>query len=241
MNKNLLLIFFLLLHNITTSAQEFRSITVPGKITDVQPMTGIVFWTSSEEVETKDIQLEFSYMLYSDIVSQKDIYNWKKVDDLLTKIASRGHQAILRFRFEYPGENGGVTSVPQYIKESEGYNETYYKGEDGKCYYVDWTNTELQAFTLDFYSKFAERYDTDPRLAFLQTGFGHWAEYHIYGGPKLALGKNFPSKDFQEKFVKHLSNTFENTQWSISIDAADDEYTPFADREDLRNLSFGLA
>lgn len=234
------LFMFIALSFTVVFAQNYRALSIDSKITEVQPMTGIVFWESSENVNTSSIQLEFSYMLYSDVVSQKGVYNWKKVDDILNSIASRKHQAILRFRYEYPGENGGKTSVPTYIKAISGYSETYYKGEDGACYYPDWRNQELQSFTKEFYTKFAEKYDNDPRLAFVQTGFGHWAEYHIYGGPKLQLGVNFPSKLYQEEFVRHLNTVFVNTPWGISIDAADDEYTPFTEKKELIVLNFGL-
>ena len=49
------------------------------------------------------------------------------------------------------------------------------------------------------YCFIAEKYKNDPRLAFIQTGFGLWSEYHIYDGP-FELGKTFPSKDFQDSF-----------------------------------------
>lgn len=68
-------------------------------------------------------------------------------------------------------------------------------------------------------SEFAKQYDNDRRLAFLQTGFELWAEYHIYDGP-LELGKTFPSKDFQARFAKHLDVTFKQLPWMIGDDQA---------------------
>jgi hypothetical protein len=65
--------------------------------------------------------LEFSYCLYSDIVKTKDVYDWTKLETLLNGIADREHQAIIRFRYEYPGSRDvdgtvGTTAVPAYIK-----------------------------------------------------------------------------------------------------------------------------
>ena len=73
----------------------------------------------------------------------------------------------------------GSTAVPQYIKDMEDYNETYNKnaGGDGPTYYADWTNAELQWFTKQFYTDFSERYNNDPRIGFVELGFGHWSEY----------------------------------------------------------------
>lgn len=238
--KILIFVFFFCVIFISRS-ETYREVVVDSKITAVQPMTGIVFWEDNADYNTTDaIQLEFSYMRYSDVVSQKGVYNWTAVDNVLASIASRGHQAILRFRYEYPGEAGGVTAVPAYIKVMSGYQEEYKNTEDGKCYYADWRSSELQAFTKEFFTKFAERYENDARLAFLQVGFGHWSEYHIYGGPTLNLGKNFPSKAYQDEFLRHLAATFVNIPWSVSIDAADATYTPIAANSELKNLKYGL-
>lgn len=216
--------------------EEWRDIPLESSISDVQPMTGIVFWSDSHHNAAAVIQLEFSYMLYNDIVKNKGGYNWTAVENILDAAASRGHQAILRFRFTYPGER---TSVPDYIKNSSGYNETKGKSEGLTTYFPDWSFKELEDFTLEFYSKFAQRYDSDPRIAFLQTGFGLWAEYHIYDGPMI-LGKTFPSRGFQKRFLRHLETEFRELHWSISIDAADGDTTPFESSPALLDISFGL-
>jgi hypothetical protein len=217
-------------------AEEWLDISLESSITDVQPMTGIVLWSDSHHNKTDIIQLEFSYMLYNDIVKNKGEYDWTAVKNVLDDVASRGHQAILRFRYTYPGEK---TAVPTYIKNSSGYNETKGKSEGLITYFPDWSFKELENFTLEFYTKFAQRYDSDPRMAFLQTGFGLWAEYHIYDGPMI-LGKTFPSKDFQKRFLRHLETEFRELHWSISIDAADGDVTPFAGSPALLDIRFGL-
>lgn len=199
-------------------------------------MTGIVLWTDSEHAATDAIQLEYSYMKYSDIVSQADTFNWAAVDRLLAQVAGRGHQAILRFYYVYPGQ---ATTVPQYIKANPSYQETRGQSEGLTTWFPDWSHPELQRFTLDFFTRFAARYEHDPRIAFLQVGFGLWAEYHIYDGP-MQLGKTFPSKTFQTQFVRHMGAAFTALAWSISIDAADEQVGPFGDDPTLLSLPFGL-
>lgn len=224
------------LGRIENIENEFKDVPVHSEITHVQPMTGIVFWASSGHTQTDSIQLEYSYMKYDDIVKNKDQFNWQAVDGLLDQVASRGHQAILRFYYVYPGNQ---TTVPQYIKNSDGYEETKGQSEGGTTWFPDWSFDELQSFTLDFYTCFAERYDHDPRIAFLQVGFGLWAEYHIYDGP-MKLGETFPSKAFQTTFIRHMGNTFDTLLWNISIDAADSDVTPFAGDPELLIANFGL-
>lgn len=249
-NLKQFVVLFLMSVSLSMQGGSLRNVALSSAITTLEPFKGIVFWPDNDDVVTyqNSIGLEYSYCLYSDVVNTtKGVYNWTNFEALLDDIASRGHQAVIRFRYEYPGPdaaiNGvaGATAVPAYIKALPGYTETYTAdaGGDGETYYADWRNSELQAFTKEFYTKFAEKYDNDPRVAFVQTGFGHWSEYHIYG-TTLNLGVNFPSKAYQKEFLQHMDTTFKHTPWSISIDAADAEYTPIAGDNAMLNLKFGV-
>lgn len=227
----------------TQEVEEPEIITEPvlndggvSEFTNVQPMTGIVVWDTNSNADPTAHSLEYSYMLYDDIVSEKGVYDWTVVENKLNDIASRNHQAILRFRFSYVSY---TTSVPKYIKDLPDYEETKGLSEDKETWFPDWRHQELKDFTLEFFEKFAEKYDNDNRLAFLQVGFGLWAEYHIYDGPFI-LGRTFPSKDFQTTFLNKMDAEFDNLRWSISIDAEDTNVTPFRANSSLLNLSFGL-
>ena len=217
--------------------EGFRQIPLQSSITEVQPMTGIVFWNSNAQRESDAISLEFSYMLYKDVVKEKDVYDWSVVDNLLTTVAARKHQAIFRFRYVYVGDR--ETAVPQYIRDLHDYHDTLGVSEGRDTRFPDWRHPELQRFHLDFHKKFAERYDNDPRLAFLQTGFGLWGEFHIYDGIFIE-GRTFPSKEFQETIFTQMNQDFKKLPWSISKDAADGRYGPFRDKPELKNLKFGI-
>ncbi len=236
-------------------AQTWQSVALSRQLTHPQPMTGLVLWPDEAEdrhaTYGESIQLEFSYCLPCKVVKGCSDdgtidYDWSSFDELLNDVAGRGHQLVARFRYEYPSGTDvdgkkGTTAVPQYIKQRPDYHETYSSnpGGDGPTYYADWSNAELQRFTLQFYADFASRYAHDPRLAFLEVGFGHWSEYHIYG-TALQFGVNFPSKAFQKQFFLHMSNVADGLPWLVSIDASDDEYSPVVDDESLMALDFGL-
>lgn len=254
--KKLLTLLSFTLMTASISAQEWTSIDVERKITHPQPMTGLVLWPDLAKEKNStyggSISLEFSYCLPCKVVTGCNQdgsinYDWTWFDNKLADVASRGHQLVARFRYEYPsGEDigpntKGYTAVPQYIKDRSDYHETYASnpGGDGPTYYADWSNAELKRFTKQFYTDFAKRYANDKRLAFLEVGFGHWSEYHIYG-TTLNFGVNFPTKEYQKEFFQHLSSVMTSIPWLVSIDAADDEYTPFVADEDLMGLTFGL-
>jgi hypothetical protein len=219
-----------------TPAEEFHPIRLHGTITKVQPLTGLVMWESSNNSHSDSIQLEYSYMHYGDVVLGKGNYDWSPVEKKLTSIAARKHQAILRFYETWPGQK---TTVPAYIKNRPDYHETQAESENRPTWFPDWSNAEYQRFFLEFYEKFADKYDRDPRLAFLETGFGLWAEYHIYSGPEVP-GKTFPSKEFQARYFRHLATVFKQTPWIISQDAHEAQRSPFASQRELLNLDFGI-
>ena len=217
------------------------------------PLKGLVLWSDEARGNpelSRAISLEFAYVLPCDLVTGlapdgAPVIDWAPLDRLLDDIASRNHQAILRFRYEYPGEPlGGVrgaTAVPACVKNLPGYNETFARNPngDGPTWYADWSHPALRDFTLRFFSAFAARYDADPRLAYLEAGFGHWSEWHTFGTP-LRPGVNFPDADYQAAFLRHLAALFRHTPWLISIDAAEPDHSPAATDSTLSALPFGL-
>ncbi len=220
------------------------------------PLKGLVLWTDEarEHPELRDaVTLEFAYATPSSVVRGANAdgsiqYDWSPLEGLLDDIASRGDQAVLRFRYEYPGGKTrefpgvrGATGVPRHVKALPGYRETFSRnpGGDGPTWYADWSHEGLRDFTMRFFADFAERYDGDPRLAFLEVGFGHWAEYHVHG-TAVHLGKNFPSREFQAEFMRLLNGKMRETPWCVSIDAAQKKYSDLATDPALSALGFGL-
>jgi hypothetical protein len=216
-------------------AEEWRDVPLRSRVEGVQPHTGIVLWASGADVDPRTIQLEFSYMKYGDVVTERDRYDWDAVERVLDAIAGRGHQAVLRFYDVYVAKE---TTVPAYIKALPDYREVEALSENKQTSFSDWSHPELQRFVLEFFSRFAEKYDTDPRLAYLQVGFGLWAEYHIYDGP-MELGRTFPDREYQTRFARMMAESFSQTPWMISVDAAG-VHAPFAGNKELLSLPFGV-
>lgn len=220
---------------VEETSETYLDVSLKSKITSVQPMTGIVMWTINPASEKASIQLEYSYFKYNQIVKQEGIYNWKALEDTLEAVAKRGHQAIIRWHDTYVAQPSGV---PDYIQSMTDYRGVTAKSEGKPTAFPDWSHKALRKFLFEFFTKFAEIYDCDPRIAFVQVGFGLWAEYHIYDGP-MEMGVTFPDKELQSDFVKHLSSVLKNTPWMISVDAAGD-HAPYTGNDELLALDFGL-
>ncbi|KNC86259.1 hypothetical protein SARC_01581 [Sphaeroforma arctica JP610] len=60
------------------------------------------------------------------------------------------------------------------------------------------------------------------RIAYLQAGWGFWSESHLYhdGTNYIKHGVNYPSKEYQAKFVDHFAGLFKCLTFSFSIDGA---------------------
>lgn len=233
---------------------RYQSVAVQGHITHVQPMTGLVLWNdlaaSMHSTHGGSLALEFSYIQPCCLVKGKQDgvlqYDWSFLDDKLSAAAARGHQMVVRFPLCYPsnrnnciGQVGG-TYVPDYIRALPDYQESYAAnpGGDGPTWYPDWSNSELQWFVKQFYSDLEARYGNDARLAFVEVGFGHWAEYHTYGTePKF--GQNFPTRAYQRELFMHLSQVM-TIPWLVSVDAGDEVYSDVCTHAETKDLAFGL-
>lgn len=233
---------------------EYKPVALQSAVTHVQPMNGMVLWNEQAAIKNdthgKCISLEFSYVQPCKLVTGKSgetlQYDWTFLEDKLNDASSRGHQMVLRFPLCYPSNRNncinkkGGTYVPDYIRELDGYEETYSAdpGGDGPTWYPDWSHNELQWFVKQFYTDLAARYNNDPRIAFIEVGFGHWGEYHTYGTP-VRFGKNFPTKAYQRELCLLLSKVM-TMPWLISIDAGDGEYSDVCSNPETKDLAFGL-
>ena len=82
------------------------------------PMKGFMPWapedgsTPGTVANALPYTLEWAPFPVKDVVTGRDTYDFTKVDALLDAIASRGHQAAIRFYLDTPGKESGM---PQYL------------------------------------------------------------------------------------------------------------------------------
>ena len=233
------------------AAGDWTPVPLQSSITKALPMTGIMLWSNDPKpAYEEEIALEFGYCYPSQVVTGKKSdgtidYDWSGFDATLADVAGRNHQMVVLVAYENPGNTTlgslrGSTAVPAYIKARSDYHETFNMAGSDSTWYADWTNAELKWFTKQFFVDFAARYENDPRVAFLEVGFGHWSEYHIYG-TALDTGVNFPARDYQKEWALHLGATLHDLPWIVGIAVGTGDYkSPFRDDADVRALDFGL-
>ncbi|MCD1653750.1 hypothetical protein K7J14_03435 [Treponema zuelzerae] len=226
------------------------------------PLCGLALWQTNPSIEkySDAIQLEFSYFYYSDVASDNSsggyVYDWSAIDEFLNKAKSRSHHGILRFRDTDPELGESDRSLPESLWTNIRSCD-YYEGIEGaekkRVSFPDWTNPAIPSFIKQFYAELASRYpDQSTGLAYVEVGFGLWAEYHIdydnlsaFSDPAItsssaALGKLFPSRADQQSMLEEIGKSFNAIPWGISIDAADGDFSPYPDEAPSTSPSFGL-
>jgi hypothetical protein len=239
------------------------NLTLPSKtISGPSPLTGIVLWDDNGKMSQykSAIALEFKYFYYSDIVSGNPTsgytYNWTALKNYLNTAMQRGHHGIVRFRDTDPDLAANTSTVPSAlnkVKRTASYSEGIEGSSAKTVTFPDWSNPELADFMVDFYQKLALEFDgKNNGIAYLEIGFGLWAEYHIdYGNMSNfsdsstntlqgALGKLFPSKAQQTRILTTINAAFKDIPWGISIDAADTSFSAFSSSNRTLGLNFGL-
>jgi len=181
----------------------------------VNPFTGGVAWET--DLNTDVLSMEWSFIGLSDVLTNcSDDFDWSTVDSFLTRVNSRGHQAILRPIVFGPGY-GNENYAPRDLE-----TRTFiYEG----AFYDNpiWDDQSVQECILKFIDGFALRYKNDQRVAYIQMGLaGLWGEHHLDGGPYLA--SSFPSHAFQKTMISHYLDGFGGTSSdllvSLSLDSA---------------------
>lgn len=125
--------------------------------------------------------LEWFYLPVNAVVTGEDTYDWTVVESYLSSIAERGHQSVLRFFLDYPTR---PTGVPDYLLGPDGISQDRrydFWDNNGVSFSPDYDDPRVVDLIVDFIDALGERYDGDPRIAYLTAGLvGFWGENHTY-------------------------------------------------------------
>ncbi len=185
-----------------------------GETPDVNPLKG--FFPYAGEVLDFPISLEWFYIPVNAVHLDRGVYDWSALEFRLNEVAKRGHQAVMRFYYDCPGD---VVGIPQYLLD-EGllvrqYNEPDSLGGGGLC--PDYSDELFRESMQEFIAEFGKEYDGDPRIAFITEGLlGFWGEWH-----------NWP-------FDIDLSD--QKPDWTVPAEVYEEVYQAFDDAFDKTHL-----
>ncbi len=146
-----------------------------GETAKVNPLKG--FFPFASDVDFP-YSLEWFYIPVNAVHLDRGVYDWTAFEFRLNEVASRGHQAVVRFYYDYPGEENGI---PQYLIDEglilRAYDEPVDLGGGGLC--PDYSDENFRESMREFIAEFGKEYDGDPRIGFITEGLlGFWGEWH---------------------------------------------------------------
>lgn len=123
--------------------------------------------------------MEWGYLSLRSLMPGATNFDWTPLDNLLTGIAQRGHQAVFRIYLDYPSK---PTGIPQYLLDAGLKTHTYTDyGNANISLSPDYENPLLRQALTNFIAALGARYDGDPRVGFITVGLlGFWGEWHTY-------------------------------------------------------------
>ena len=175
MKKQLLCLTLLLATALTLQAMTWRPQDA-GPSWSGNPLKGMLAYDFSDY--SFPHSLEWFYLPVSDVQQSLTSYDWTALERKLNAIAGRGHQAVFRFYYDYPGE---PTGIPQFVRDNHltlrPYNEPDALGGSGLC--PDYGNEFFVQSMEAFIAAFGDRYDGDGRIGYITIGLlGFWGEWH---------------------------------------------------------------
>lgn len=148
------------------------------------PLKGFVGYQGTGEYSDFPVSLEYIVMPISEIVTGKDEYDWSKLENNLSEVASYGRQSMISFYMDIPGSEIGKNAIPQYLRDGglalHKYSlYSYVRNEEEVGYSPDYSNQDLWKMVYSFVEELGKRYDGDVRIAQIEASIvGIWGEWH---------------------------------------------------------------
>lgn len=173
----------------------------PGQTPEVNPLKGLFPYAGEVDFPHS---LEWFYLPVNAVHLAEGEFDWTVLENKLNQVAARGHQAVIRFYYDHPGE---VSGIPQFLLDAgvkvRAYNEPVDLGGKGLC--PDYSDEKMRASMQEFIAAFGQAYDGDPRIGFITEGLlGFWGEWHNWPfDTDIADGKpdwTIPAEVYEEVY-----------------------------------------
>ncbi len=137
---------------------------------------------SDEELETfPGMDHLYLRLAWSYLEPQRGVFNWSIVDDVIQKWTAKGMG--ISFRISCKESHDCVFATPEWVKDLGAKGEfTPFLGHEPTTWRPDYADPIFLEQLGDFHKAFAERYDAQPWLRYVDIGsYGQWGEGHNYG------------------------------------------------------------
>lgn len=165
------------------------------------PLKGWVVWGNAAPTTLpQPASLFFSYISWRELEPEEGVYAFESWENRWSLWLERDMKVIFRVYVDYPGRPSGL---PQWLEDA-GVETTRYE-EYGGGWSPDYDHPLFVEKVQAFIAALGERYDRDPRVAFLDVGLlGHWGEWHTYPNTEL-FASGATQRTVMETFLESFS------------------------------------
>jgi hypothetical protein len=191
------------------------------------PLKGLVPYVSQYPPDRFPHSMEFCYLPMRGLMDQavdpngstRYEYDWTPLEEQLDMTTARHCQLIFRIYLEYPGK---PIAIPQFLID-KGVKITRWAEPDENQLNLtpDYSNPVLRNAIKAFIAALGQKYDGDPRIAFITAGLlGKWGEWHDW--PRSDL---FASIPVQQEVMDAYAAAFQTTKILLRYPSGENDPT----------------
>ncbi|WP_091183711.1 S-layer homology domain-containing protein [Paenibacillus catalpae] len=206
----------------TVQTQDASGVFYPRQSFELlnNPYTGWVAWAKDSSKPDGTAYPQQHSMVYAGISWRelepvKGQFDWEGIEQKyqFAYWASQGKRINLRIVLDTPTADPSHKDIPDWLYDelaAEGNAGIWYDTQEvGSGFSPNYNSSTLLAEHERMIAKVAERYDNDPRIAYVQLGsLGHWGEWHTWPSGSGV----FPKLSISDQYVQHYLDAFENKQ-----------------------------
>lgn len=161
-----------------------KTLTLPAGPSPLDnPLKGWCAYSDPGFVHALPVAMAYEYTSWRELEPRPGIFAWDTFEKKWDAPLASGKRVILRLFLEYPNQ---PTGLPPWVIGSGVKRTPYDTKEVGKGQCPDWDDPKLLEPLLKFIAAFGKRYNSHPRVAFVQLGtLGFWGEWHTWPVSKL--------------------------------------------------------
>ena len=162
------------------------------------------------------LAVDYTRWCWADVEPEEGVYDWSFIDSYIERAERRGHKAafgIMSFCTTGYIQN----ATPRWVFDVDGADGKWihYGGDESTpaLFCPNWDDPIYQEKVADFAKALAEKYDGDPRIAYIDMrAWGNWGEQHIYSLDESVGGYPWISADtLINKYMKPYRDAFKKT------------------------------
>ncbi|KEO85275.1 DUF4832 domain-containing protein [Tumebacillus flagellatus] len=153
-------------------------------------------------------RLVYGVVTWKELEPVKGQFNFAGVEKRLhfDEWNARGAKVILRVVLDYSSDTKHI-DIPEWLYQEMHGDGAYYDADLGKGFSPNYSNPILIQEHAQLMKKLGERYDHDPRIAFLALGsLGHWGEWHTLQTDTQYIP--FPKTEISDLYVHQYLDAF---------------------------------